>query len=634
MSGLRGASRYATISLPLNRPALTSILAGLERHLLAALAAAAVAAQVLVARNGLLPVQHPTTFAAEFWKWIAIAYLAVALVAFLVVWLPLRWFGRERLAHAVVVLECAAFVAAAVVFNKQGMLAALQPDAAGILRWGPPLGVGLAAAALVAAAMRGTRAAWAMRVLTACAVAITLLTFRPIPLPRPPSGSLPPTAPTPPLFVVGLDGADWAYVDALVARGELPNLARLRAGGAWGELGTLRPTLSPAIWTTVATGVIPRRHGVRGFTAERIGDIDETLPPLHPLRGLLFRGIIGGLRERRYIRDRPISSASRKVPAFWNLATAHGLPVDVVDWWATAPAEPVLGHVVSDRTFFEELMSRGRHALPAGLAHPPELAREVSPLIVLPDDVTLEEARRYADITAAELERMRAPHLSARTGIAYQLTYFIASFESTRRVALHVTARSRRRFGGPSALFVLFRIVDKTSHAALHYSWLAADHGNARPEDLRRYGGVVPGAYRAADAALGELLAGAGEANVVVLSDHGFRLEGEGADRGYNHREAPPGIFIGHGPAFRPGRVDGLNVYDVFPLLAYLKALPVAEDLPGALPVAALDPAALAGRPVERVPAYALELQRARDEGSETADAEMLERLRALGYLE
>ena len=39
MLGLRGASRYATISVPLNRSrAIESILAGLERHLLAALA--------------------------------------------------------------------------------------------------------------------------------------------------------------------------------------------------------------------------------------------------------------------------------------------------------------------------------------------------------------------------------------------------------------------------------------------------------------------------------------------------------------------------------------------------------------------------------------------------------------------
>ena len=60
----------------------------------------------------------------------------------------------------------------------------------------------------------------------------------------------------------------------------------------------------------------------------------------------------------------------------------------------------------------------------------------------------------------------------------------------------------------------------------------------------------------------------------------------------------PPGILIGHGPAFAKGRVEGVTIYDVFPLIAYLKALPVADDLPGAVPLAALDPALIAQRPV------------------------------------
>ena len=140
-------------------------------------------------------------------------------------------------------------------------------------------------------------------------------------------------------------------------------------------------------------------------------------------------------------------------------------------------------------------------------------------------------------------------------------------------------------------------------------------------------------AYRAADRALGEILAAAGEANVVVLYDHGFRLEGDGAQRGYNHGAGPPGILIGYGPAFAPGRVDGLTIYDVFPLLAYLKALPVADDLPGTLPLRALDPGLIGQRPVERTPTYGVDIRRATDHGSEDADTEMLERLRALGYL-
>jgi hypothetical protein len=61
--------------------------------------------------------------------------------------------------------------------------------------------------------------------------------------------------------------------------------------------------------------------------------------------------------------------------------------------------------------------------------------------------------------------------------------------------------------------------------------------------------------------------------------------------------------------------------------------LPVAEDLPGAVPVAALYRGLIAQRPVERTASYGMDIRRAADRGSEDADAEMLERLRALGYL-
>ena len=607
---------------------------GLERHLLGGLLAATIATHLLVSRNGLLPVQQPTTFALEFWKWIALAYAAVALGGFAVLWLPFRLLHRDRLSRAVLFAECAAFATLVAVFNTQAVRHALRPPGEPPATWAALASVLAAAAGLALVAAPWPRTAWPLRLVTAIALGTAAFAFRPmVPPPSAPQAQrrAPPTAP---LVVVGLDGADWAYLEPLIARGDLPNLRKLRDGGAWGALETIRPTLSPAIWTTAVTGRIPQRHGIRGFTTTRIGSIDQTLPPLRPLRGLLFDSILERLRARGHLRERPVGSTARRAAAYWNVATAYGMPVDVVEWWATAPAEQVLGHVVSDRTYFEELSSRGRKALPAGLVHPPELGREVAALIVLPDQVTLADARRFVDVTPGGFEAMRVQHPSPLTGIAHELTYFISTFESTRKIALHVMARSRRRFGRPADLFVLFRIIDKTSHTALLFSDLVDDHVEARPEDLARFGGVVTGAYRAADSALGEILAAAGDANVVVLSDHGFRLEGEGAARGYNHGGGPPGILIGHGPAFAKGRVEGVTMYDVFPLLAYLKALPIADDLPGTLPLAMLDPGLIAERPAERTASYGVEIRRATDRGSSDADAEMLERLRALGYLQ
>ena len=47
------------------------------------------------------------------------------------------------------------------------------------------------------------------------------------------------------VWVIGLDGADWDQLDPMIARGELPNLAKLRQEGAAGILRSDLPMISP-----------------------------------------------------------------------------------------------------------------------------------------------------------------------------------------------------------------------------------------------------------------------------------------------------------------------------------------------------------------------------------------------------
>ncbi len=41
------------------------------------------------------------------------------------------------------------------------------------------------------------------------------------------------------IAILGLDGADWQIIDPLIAKGQLPNLARLKARGAWGNMKSM-----------------------------------------------------------------------------------------------------------------------------------------------------------------------------------------------------------------------------------------------------------------------------------------------------------------------------------------------------------------------------------------------------------
>ncbi len=132
-----------------------------------------------------------------------------------------------------------------------------------------------------------------------------------------------------PVIFVGLDGADWELLDEYAASGVMPNLAALVAEGVGGVLETIQPPLSPLVWTTMMTGVSPLAHGILDFTR------------FNPQSG----------------QKEPITSDERREPAIWNMTSAAGKRVGVLGLWATYPAEPVNGLVVSDRLFsflFEE----------------------------------------------------------------------------------------------------------------------------------------------------------------------------------------------------------------------------------------------------------------------------------------
>ena len=604
-----------------------------ERTVLAVLLAATLATLLLVARNGLAPVQHPLTFGLVLWGWTVVLYSAMGGAAVLLVaGVASQRPGLRAAARWALLAATAVFTVMALAGNRRAASSLFLLEGDPRFRLLVPAAAVLCVIALLAVGAPLTRGRGTARGVALLAVAGGLLAL--VPMDADDGGSRVGAAGARlqglPIVVVGVDGADWNLMEPLMARGDLPQLREIRQNGAWGSLETLRPTLSPAIWTSMVTGKRPRRHGVLDFTSRRLRGVEESLPDLHPLNRLGFPFLLARLESAGQIFEAPITSHTRRVPAFWNVAAARGSPVIVVNWWGTWPAEPVVGEIVSERAYYNELLHRGRARAEAGLTWPEDLYAEVAPLIVLPDDVTLADAQAFMDVTAAEFEPMRVKHPSPLTGIANEFTYFLSSFATNERLALRLVERSRRRYGRPADLLVLFRLVDKTCHTALVYSELVDEHPGASPEELQRYGRVVSEAYRAVDRAVGRIRLAFGEGNVIVVSDHGFAIEGAKA----GHSQAPPGVFLAAGPAFRPGRVDGLSVLDVMPLLLYLKGFPVARDLDGRLPAEVLQPGLLAARPPVQISSYGRRGQGgARAEGGSDVDAAMIERLRALGYL-
>jgi hypothetical protein len=435
---------------------------------------------------------------------------------------------------------------------------------------------------------------------------------------------------------VGVDGADWEYMDTLLSRGELPNFAALRARGAWGPLQTLRPTLSPPLWTTMVTGKYPDEHGVDGFVVTRVDGVGAPLPDLAAPRAIAFPLLDGWLRSTRRVEVVPISGNARRVPALWNIAAAEGVPMGVVGWWATWPAEPGLGAVVSDRAYYAAIDHVPANES-AGATHPEALFADVRRLVVPPEDIDFETARRFVRVDRDEWKRAIRGERQGIDELILRLPSFLSLHESTRRLAVLLLEQGRRQPSSrPSDLLVLFRLVDMVSHRALPYSELVADHSEVPEEDVQKLGEAVSEAYRTVDRALGDLVTAFGEGNVVVLSDHGFRVysghRNGGIPRGH-HAGGPEGIFIGAGPAFRAGRVSGLRIVDVMPLLLYLKGFAIGKDMEGRLPSAALSEELLLRRAPRWVPSYGARQPGRALTGSRRVNDEVLDGLRALGYI-
>ena len=439
------------------------------------------------------------------------------------------------------------------------------------------------------------------------------------------------------LLVIGLDGADWDFVDPLIEKGELPNLAALRERGVWGELKTIRPTRSAPIWTSVVTGVRSQEHGVVNNSVERLRGSYYRLPNTLPLpKGLGVAHLETLLRRWGYVSPSTVASFDRRVPAFWNIATRYNSPVDFVNWWASWPAEQIRGHIVSDRVHFWRSQARGYSVDRGFVTYPESLLLDLTSLIMRPDQVTREHALQFMEVSVEDFEEMKTtPYRHHR--LKSEFKYMYSMFVSNLEVTLHLLNRSREEIGQSSDLFVLLRLIDQTSHQALEYSDLVENHLRSTPEEIEKYSRVVTEAYRAADQAVGRLVESFGDGNVIVLSDHGFKLSRRRTPKatyGHSGSSTPDGIFIAAGPAFSTGPVEGLGIYDMMPLLLALKGWPIAEDFVRGVPSRVFRESFLEEQPVETIASYGRMAVSLPAEGPIVADDEMIERLRALGYLD
>jgi predicted AlkP superfamily phosphohydrolase/phosphomutase len=148
------------------------------------------------------------------------------------------------------------------------------------------------------------------------------------------------------VLIIGLDGATPDLVERWVAENKLPFLKQMMQNGVYGTLKSTYPPISPAAWTTFATGYNPGKHGTYDFR-----DYDP----------------------RRYscFADTIVDSNAFAGKSIWDIVGASGQKVGVITVPVTYPAWKVNGFMVSGYPTPDAAKS---------FAYPPELGQRIPPL--------------------------------------------------------------------------------------------------------------------------------------------------------------------------------------------------------------------------------------------------------------
>jgi predicted AlkP superfamily phosphohydrolase/phosphomutase len=107
--------------------------------------------------------------------------------------------------------------------------------------------------------------------------------------------------------VIGLDAADFGFLDPWMAAGDLPRLRALRDGGAWGTLASTFPPVSAPAWSTFMTGLRPERHGLFDFVMEDPATGRRTLARADLVRGRKLWEAAGDAGRRSVVINVPIT---------------------------------------------------------------------------------------------------------------------------------------------------------------------------------------------------------------------------------------------------------------------------------------------------------------------------------------
>ena len=388
--------------------------------------------------------------------------------------------------------------------------------------------------------------------------------------------------------LLAFDGATLDIISPAVAQGRLPNLGRIFDGGAVLHLATLRPTQAEPVWSAAMTGRLPEGNGIRASALYRLtatGPAIELLPDYVFAQALVRFG---------FVREEPHTAASLQARPLWRVLSDSGLDVGVIGFPLTHPAPSVHGYLVSDE--FHRLSDAVRVLEGATAVSPPGALAELRGVLDEhptpdPEAVLVSGADQPQ---GADLRPDPAPIVGDR---------------------MHLQIMNAMRAKEPPEFTaVRFPGIDAVGHFYLRYANPSA-FGDVSPEQIRRYGRVLPDYYGFLDSVIGRVLETLGPDDLLlVVSTFGMeplspgkrvleQFVGDPRISG-SHERAPDGFLLAYGSAVAPGRPARASLVDLAPTILYYLGLPVGRDMDGYARTDLFRAGFTASRPVAFIPTY------------------------------
>jgi hypothetical protein len=400
------------------------------------------------------------------------------------------------------------------------------------------------------------------------------------------------------VVVVGIDGIDVPTLDRLRRTGRLPQFDRLLAQGVASLASD--PDRDPArVWTTLATGQAPERHGVRSLEARRVAGLDGRLQP----GASGWSAITAATDLLRLTRPTIASGETRLIPAFWEVAARAGLRTAVVHWWATWPAPDDSGIVISDRALLR--LERGG-----------------------PQDGEIAPASLYQALQAGWSERRARAASEGAAAIAAELPGDLAAAmrRSAELDATLIDLAADPLLGTPDLLVLYLPGLDIAQHALFESQSSGALSPSAAADRLA----ALEQYYVFLDQSLTRFLAagdrpvrrslGEGGRSIILVTQPG-RVEHAGA-----------GMVALSGAVAATGQVSA-SATAVAPTVLHALGVPVARDLASGPVLELFTRAFVDAHPLREVASFGARRSYARTGSGAPLDREMIERMRSLGYL-